>query len=562
MPRKTFISSFDVFDTCVVRTCGSPENFLQLLSFRVFQQMPPDNIRRLFIIDRIQAEQQACGNNPHADIYDIYKCLNFSHHSLLPQDKLANTEIELQKEVARPALHIRNKINNLREKGHKIIFISDMYLPESIIREVLITYGFLFPNDCLYVSNTVGLTKADGSLFEHIKKKEGINYRHWHHYGDNNFSDVKVPARLGISTHQVTNPYSSILNNWIRLPLICHYPYPSILAGISRSLILSSPDSERNHLILDLIAPFYCSFAYQILHHAKKNNIRRLYFCSRDTAQLYPVALQYTYLFPEIELRYLHISRDSLNNTSETILIDYFIQEGLACSDCKCAIVDSNTTGRTVYLINNLLNKYNYNQINRINIINYLTPNLHSYLHTYNPDHDYWLIDYTGSSSTFIIPILIEAIFSANTQHKTVTYLKENEKIIPVFKSSIDDDSLAQPTSMAIEEQQKKLLSQYVKLFISHNLYHHSESILYQIAIPTLQQFIQTPHKDILQALNGISFIHEGQEKPIIEFQHFFKLIRIRGRNTLWPRGTILYSLPNFGAKYYVKYRTRIISLL
>lgn len=557
MSKPKHIYSFDIFDTCIVRSCGSPDNFLQLLSFRVFKQTPSDIIRRLFILDRIQAERKACSNNPYANIYDIYKHLDFSHHSLPSKEELTQIEIDLQKEVARPVLHVKKQIDLFRGAGGKIIFVSDMYLPEAILREILKKYGFLQPCDHLYVSCVAGRTKADGSLFRYIKDKENLSYRKWHHYGDNAISDNKIPAHLGIKTHAVLNPYSMTQKEWLCLRSDCSYDYPSILAGISRSLILSTPNNKRNHLILDLIAPLYCSFAHQILLHARKNNINKLYFCSRDTAQLYQVALKFKQLFPEIKMFYLYISRDSLQNTSETTLINYFVQEGLACHDSRCAIVDSNTTGRTVYLINNLLNKYKYNPINRINIINYHTNNLHTYLYNYDFELDYWLFDYYGSLSSFIFPVLVEAVFSANTQQKTITYIHNNDKITPVFDGSIDDDSLGQPTPSSVEEHQWNLLSQYVDFFISHNIYIHSDSILNQIAVPSLLQFINTPNKDILQALDGLSFNHQGTVTPIVELQSFRKLLRSRGRNTLWPRGTVLYNLPDLLQKLFIEHRLK-----
>lgn len=559
--KKKIITSFDIFDTCIIRTCGSPENFLQLLSVRAFKEKPSENMRRLFLLGRQQAEQRACQNNPYANIFDIYSHLEFSHKSLLAQEELAQVEMDLQKEVARPVLHIQQQIAKLRQNGCKIVYISDMYLPKSVLSEILTRYDFLHPSDLLYVSCDEGCTKANGELFHYIKEKECFDYRNWHHYGDNLNSDIKVPSRLGIHTHRVINGYSIIQNNWLGLPQNGDYNSTSIIAGISRSLILSTQNNKRSHLILDIIAPLYCSFAYNIIYKAKLDGIKRLFFLSRDTAQLYQVALRFQSLFPELEMRYIRISRDAINNTPEDTLIDFFKQEGLACHDLQCAIVDSNTTGKTLYTINKLLHKNGFNSVNRYNVINYLTNNIYSYIlsydKTYNPDHDYWLIDYNGSSLTFILPVMIEAVFSANSQHKTIAYINEDGIINPVFDSGIDDDSIEQMTPRVVEQHQTELLKQYTDIFISNNLHHYSESILHQIALPTLFQFINYPHKEILQAFDGLSFIHQGVSKPIIEKQSLIKLLRFRGRNTLWPRGSVVYSLPEPLSKLFIKTRLK-----
>ena len=564
--KKTIIYSFDIFDTCIIRTCGSPENFLQLLSIRAFKERPSENMRKLFLIDRQQAEHRACQNNPHANIFDIYNHLEFSHNSLLTHEELAQVEIDLQKEVARPVLHIQQQIARLRQKGCKIVYISDMYLPKSVLREILTKYDFLHPSDLLYVSCDEGCTKANGELFRFIKEKECFDYRNWHHYGDNPNSDIKVPSLLGIHTHKVINSYSKAQHSWLFLPKVCEYNYTSIIAGISRSLTLSTQKNNRNNLILDLIAPLYCSFAYNIVYKAKQDGIKRLFFFSRDTAQLYQAALRFQSLFPEIEMRYIRISRDSIKNTPEKKLIEFFLQEGLACHDLHCAIVDSNSTGQTLFTINKLLHKNGYNSVNRYNIINYLTNNTYSYIYSddksYNPNHDYWLIDYTSSASTFIIPVIIEAVFSANSQKKTIAYINKEDKITPVFDSKNDDDYIEQTTPKVVEQHQTELLKQYADIFINHNLHHYSESILHQIALPTLFQFIHSPHKDILQAIDGLSFIHQGTSKPIIEKQPFFKLLRLRGKNTLWPRGSVIFSLPKPLSNLFIKTRLKNNHLL
>ena len=59
-------------------------------------------------------------------------------------------------------------------------------------------------------------------------------------------------------------------------------------------------------LDVDIIAPFYCSFIHRVMSDAVKQNIQRLYFCARDTFQLYQIAQIMKPLFPSLELKYIN----------------------------------------------------------------------------------------------------------------------------------------------------------------------------------------------------------------------------------------------------------------
>jgi hypothetical protein len=76
---KYKIASFDIFDTCVTRACGSSENFLDVLSTKVFLSEVDESTRQQFIIFRKKAEELSYSNNKKNTIYDIYN--NFSYYN-------------------------------------------------------------------------------------------------------------------------------------------------------------------------------------------------------------------------------------------------------------------------------------------------------------------------------------------------------------------------------------------------------------------------------------------------------------------------------------------------
>ena len=186
-------SSFDIFDTCLIRSCGSASAMFDILSLEAFTKPVSDDIRHGFILARINAES-------HNSLQLIYDNLNFSHEHLLPTEKLIENELLLEDMLLNPVKRTLDLINRCRKKGHRIIFISDMYLPSSFLCKQLEKHGFWRDGDTLFVSNEVNKTKSTGELFKYIAKKENLNIKKWHHYGDNLRSDVIVPHKLGIKT--------------------------------------------------------------------------------------------------------------------------------------------------------------------------------------------------------------------------------------------------------------------------------------------------------------------------------------------------------------------------
>ena len=193
------ISSFDIFDTCLVRKCGTPENFFDVFSLRAFNHEPEEWARQEFVAARKLAERNLGEKNPYYSLQDIWHDFDWSHPFLKSKKELCQLEQEVEREMLVPVLSMRDKVNERRKNGDKIIFISDMYLPSTFLIDILHNHGFYQDGDSLYVSCECGALKWNGGLFEYIRKQENLpSSRHWHHYGDNKIGDYKVPKKLGI----------------------------------------------------------------------------------------------------------------------------------------------------------------------------------------------------------------------------------------------------------------------------------------------------------------------------------------------------------------------------
>ena len=80
------------------------------------------------------------------------------------------------------------------KEGKEICFISDMYLPEEIVKEILIKCGY--EKGILFVSSKYQKRKRNGVLFSVVQEK--FHKKSWLHIGDNLCSDVIAARKNGI----------------------------------------------------------------------------------------------------------------------------------------------------------------------------------------------------------------------------------------------------------------------------------------------------------------------------------------------------------------------------
>lgn len=166
------IYSFDVFDTCLVRVCGSPANALEVLSYKVASKWNVDEsdaeyLRQQFVV--LRTEQRGKLEDAYAEIAKVLE---------LPcsVEEMVSLEMQTEEELMRPVLSVRDLVDTLREKG-QIVYISDMYLPDVFIKALLVEHGFFREGDALFVSDSVNAWKYDGTLYPYVRDALGASYK-------------------------------------------------------------------------------------------------------------------------------------------------------------------------------------------------------------------------------------------------------------------------------------------------------------------------------------------------------------------------------------------------
>ncbi len=311
--------SFDVFDTLLTRPSGSPETLFLMLGRRLARRDLISSSAQTFAEQRCQAEARrfdnAGGLDSHVTLADILGELTLG----LDADPvaLAAEELALEKALLRPLPDGVERLGEARSRGVRIAFVSDMYLPEPVLEDLLRSKGLMRDGDLLLVSNRYGASKRSGRLFEVLSSLTGVPPRAIEHHGNDAESDVRQPQRLGVTVRPFATGNPNRYERLLDAGAAQSDGLSAALAGASRLARNGRgelPAHER--CIVDIsagvAAPMLIGFVLWVLRRAESAGVRRLYFVSRDGQLLLGVAkILAARIGLSIELRYLYGSRQA-----------------------------------------------------------------------------------------------------------------------------------------------------------------------------------------------------------------------------------------------------------
>ena len=300
--------SFDIFDTCITRSCGSSDNIFYLLALDFILDGNKSKIMG-FIKERKRAECDAGRilNKECPTIDDIYSIFDTSLFTDVDKNVIKKRELEIELGSFSPVKRTIELLQKARTKG-KVVFISDMYFSQSQLYDTLVKLGIIKNDEHLYVSCDVGVSKNSGAIFDYVRDIEKVNVKKWIHYGDDYHNDYLMPRSKGINAVKIETLPSSIESEWENEARLMNNKSLSVMAGVFRSVRLSSYSSKEDEFVPDIMASSFVPFVSSILNNANKLGIKKLFFAARDTRIMYLLAKQQAHLFKDIEIKYLHIS--------------------------------------------------------------------------------------------------------------------------------------------------------------------------------------------------------------------------------------------------------------
>ena len=203
------VVSFDIFDTLVKRNVLDKNDIFDLVE-KAYNKRKGQCILGFKGL-RLQAEEYVRKDkiNQEYTIDDIYermlgKKINTENHTFVVNATLAKElmglEIEIEIAVSQPNYRIKKVFEYCKDQGKKILLISDMYLPQKYVEELLSKNGY-FGYNALYVSCEFDVSKRDkGKLFEKVSAIEGVDKSNWIHIGDSKKADWLFARTNGIKS--------------------------------------------------------------------------------------------------------------------------------------------------------------------------------------------------------------------------------------------------------------------------------------------------------------------------------------------------------------------------
>lgn len=293
------VISFDLFDTLIFRSFSEPGDLFYFLGMEF----------GLLDFKRIRMEQESFARlecyqkKGHYEVTfsDIWNHIEKDIGLSAGRGMTAEKELEMEFCCANPFM--LEVFYQLKIRGKRIIVVSDMYLPESFLSELLERKGYIGISR-LYVSCEYGMSKRDGKLYKLVKEELGTNVK-LIHVGDNEYSDVTMGRYSGFSTKY----YPNVNKNSRQYRA---YDMSPIIGGAYRGIVDNriycglqkySMEYEYGFIYGGLFVLGYCSFIHDFY---KNNQIDKILFLSRDGDVLKQA---YDYLYPDENTEYVYWSR-------------------------------------------------------------------------------------------------------------------------------------------------------------------------------------------------------------------------------------------------------------
>lgn len=299
MPNKIY--SFDIFDTLITRMVAKPSDIFILVQTQLQRKDDynciPDFIRTNFACIRKETEQFLRVNlgitkkQKDVSINDIYDAIQ-NNYSLTNEQiqTLLKLELEIEKKNLYPITSNINKIKELLKNGERVILISDMYLTQDMLRDILVNIDEVFKEIEIYVSNEFNCTKHDGNLYKCVKEKLGLNKCCWVHCGDNKYADVKRAKKQGINSCLYKFEPLQDYEKYAMKKTNNNISIESII-GIARyTRLCNQKQSGIYNLGCSFVGPILYGYVDWILEEALKNNTKTLHFIARDGYVLKEIA--------------------------------------------------------------------------------------------------------------------------------------------------------------------------------------------------------------------------------------------------------------------------------
>ena len=299
--KKMKYVSFDIFDTLIKRNVSHPHDVFYIVE-HIYNQGGIEDIKD-FPQRRLEAERICRKKSMREEITlsEIYKYINYSQDVA---KALMNIEIETEKKICQANYPVLEIFRECLKNGKKVILISDMYLPEKVISEILYQNG-ITGYVKLYLSSSIGVQKGTSNLYRYALKDMGISSKDIIHIGDGVVTDYIRAVQCGIKGVHITRKYNNL--SYVSTDKI-FYKNNIIWNFVNNNITKYKGNNEVFCLGYETFGPLILGFLFWIHRKIMESNAKKVYFLARD---MFLFVDLYRLFFPE-EVVYLEVSRKSL----------------------------------------------------------------------------------------------------------------------------------------------------------------------------------------------------------------------------------------------------------
>lgn len=196
--------SFDIFDTLISRPLYNPTDLFYMLD-KKFESLYKTNISfsKLRILSESIAREKENHLNPTFEDVNINEIYDYMIQELSIPSHVAHIMKEEEKNLEKKLCTQRKSMKELYDLallcGKKVIIVSDMYLDEETITEILKNNGYE-GYEKLYLSSMLRLTKYSGGIFKYVLKDLKVNANNILHLGDTWTNDIVNAQAAGMDT--------------------------------------------------------------------------------------------------------------------------------------------------------------------------------------------------------------------------------------------------------------------------------------------------------------------------------------------------------------------------
>ena len=204
--HRTRVVSFDVFDTLLARPVLEPADLFHLVEAKARAR----GIDVRFATLRRQAERAARVEMRRVDPGREEPTLDAIHAALralaeldaATSETLRELEIEAEQRILRARKSVIPLVEHARGRGVEVVAMTDVYLPEAVVRGALARCGLGDLERC-WVSSESGETKGSGRLYRRMLADLRCDPSSVVHVGDRRESDVVRARALGLRAFHV-----------------------------------------------------------------------------------------------------------------------------------------------------------------------------------------------------------------------------------------------------------------------------------------------------------------------------------------------------------------------